>query len=145
MSWYRGVYSHSFPRFCDNQEVSYRFSFVIFLAKYFLSVTTSRVPEVKNDRTGVRLRFKGLYFLTVGFRDPFATLFLRYSYQLYCACVITPHTNVWCRCSSEMGPPCFGAPRPHIPSDMGPGRPMSLEIWGPPLGLISLGIWYPCQ
>ena len=32
------------------------------------------------------------------------------------------------RCSSEMGPPGFGPPRPHIPSDMGPGGPMSLDI-----------------
>ena len=39
----------------------------------------------------------GLLFLTVEFRGPRAVPFSRYSYLYYCACVITLHTNVWCR------------------------------------------------
>ena len=39
--------------------------------------------------------FWGLQFLIVGFRGPSVAMFSRYSYRHYCACVTTPHTNVY--------------------------------------------------
>ena len=50
----------------------------------------SRVPAVENHKTGGRVWFRG----------PFAAPFSRYRYLHYCACVTTPHTNIWCRYSN---------------------------------------------